>query len=185
VLLTNASKASVWSAVWLPWGGVQTIAGTFTLNERLPGQWFQSETGLHYNWHRHYDPTLGRYTQPDPLGFVDGPSVYGYVHARPLMGVDRDGRRERLPQSKPSTQICGTWCKAIIAGAIIVYEYCFGPKDDPPPPPQSFQEECKLRGKLPQPDGGVACVYACPTTKRQLVKILPAGEQCPETLFSK
>jgi RHS repeat-associated protein len=30
----------------------------------------QLEAGLHYNWHRHYDPSLGRYTQPDPLGFV-------------------------------------------------------------------------------------------------------------------
>ncbi|MEQ1713050.1 MAG: RHS repeat-associated core domain-containing protein, partial [Hyphomicrobium sp.] len=42
-----------------------------TLNARFPGQWFQVESGLHYNWHRHYDPTIGRYTQPDPLVFVD------------------------------------------------------------------------------------------------------------------
>jgi len=70
---------------------VQTITGTVTLNERLPGQWFQSETGLHYNWHRHYDPTLGRYTQPDPLGFVDGPSVYGYAKLSPSMLIDFPG----------------------------------------------------------------------------------------------
>jgi len=58
----------------------------------FPGQWFQIETGLHYNWHRHYDPTIGRYTQPDPLGFVDGPSVYAYAKSNPGGGVDRDGR---------------------------------------------------------------------------------------------
>ena len=56
-----------------------------------PGQWFQIESALHYNWHRHYDPTLGRYTQPDPLGFVDGPSIYGYVKARPQQLVDPEG----------------------------------------------------------------------------------------------
>ena len=66
--------------------------GAATLDARFPGQWFQAETGLHYNWHRSYDPTLGRYTQPDPLGFIDGPSVYGYAMSSPLRHVDQDGR---------------------------------------------------------------------------------------------
>ncbi|MEQ1713397.1 MAG: RHS repeat-associated core domain-containing protein [Hyphomicrobium sp.] len=47
---------------------------------------------MHYNWHRHYDPTIGRYTQPDPLGFVDGPSVYAYARNAPGEFVDPDGR---------------------------------------------------------------------------------------------
>jgi hypothetical protein len=46
--------------------------------------------GLHYNWYRSYD--LGRYTQPDPHGFVDGPSVYGYAGGSPEVYVDNDGR---------------------------------------------------------------------------------------------
>lgn len=51
---------------------MQTIATPATnLNLRFPRQWFQLETGLHYNWHRHYDPTTGRNLQPHPLGFVD------------------------------------------------------------------------------------------------------------------
>ncbi len=49
-------------------------------------------SGLHYNWHRHYDPSLGRYTQPDPLGFVDGPSVYAYAKNGPVRYIDPDGR---------------------------------------------------------------------------------------------
>ena len=92
VRMTTAAKASVWDAVWQPWGGVQAITGSASLDARFPGQWFQAETGLHYNWHRSYDPTLGRYTQPDPLGFVDGPSVFGYVKGSPQGYVDRDGR---------------------------------------------------------------------------------------------
>ncbi len=90
--MTDTAKLDVWSAVWSPWGAAQSITGTATLNARFPGQWFQLEAGLHYNWHRHYDPSLGRYTQPDPLGFVDGPSVYGYVKGAPQSYVDPDGR---------------------------------------------------------------------------------------------
>ncbi len=86
--MTDGTKAVVWNAVWTPWGSPQSITGSATLNARFPGQWFQVEAGLHYNWHRSYDPTLGRYTQPDPLGFVDGPSVYGYAGGSPVVGVD-------------------------------------------------------------------------------------------------
>jgi RHS repeat-associated protein len=92
VKMTSSTKASVWDAIWQPWGGVHSVSGSATLDARFPGQWFQTETGLHYNWHRSYDPTLGRYTQPDPLGFVDGPSVYGYAGGSPHRFVDRDGR---------------------------------------------------------------------------------------------
>ncbi len=92
VRMTTSTKASVWDAVWLPWGGIHAITGSASLDARFPGQWFQLETGLHYNWHRSYDPTIGRYTQPDPLGFVDGPSVYGYAGGSPGMAVDPDGR---------------------------------------------------------------------------------------------
>ena len=61
------------------------------MTARFPGQWFQIEDGLSYNWHRNYDPTLGRYTQADPLGFVDGPGVYGYAGQSTLMRVDSAG----------------------------------------------------------------------------------------------
>ncbi len=55
---------------------------------RFPGQYFLVESGLAYNWHRHYDPTLGRYLQADPLGFIDGPNVYNYVTNAPTMYAD-------------------------------------------------------------------------------------------------
>ena len=91
VRMTNAAKNSVWDASWWPFGAGLTITGPAALDARFPGQWFQLESSLHYNWHRHYDPSLGRYTQPDPLGFVDGPSVYGYVRAQPQSLTDFEG----------------------------------------------------------------------------------------------
>lgn len=93
VMMTDAAKAQVWQAVWKPFGEAQSITGPAALDTRFPGQWFQIESGLHYNWHRHYDPTTGRYTQPDPLGFVDGPGMYGYVGGSTSALVDLDGQR--------------------------------------------------------------------------------------------
>jgi RHS repeat-associated protein len=92
VMLTNAAKATVWSAIYEPFGRVHSVTGTVTQNLGLPGQWFQLEHGLAYNWHRHYDPTTGRYTTADPLGFVDGPSVFAYVGNAPHIGVDPSGQ---------------------------------------------------------------------------------------------
>ena len=61
------------------------------IDARFPGQWFQAESGLHQNWMRDYDPTTGRYIQADPLGLVDGPSVYNYALQNPGRFVDPRG----------------------------------------------------------------------------------------------
>ena len=80
VLMTDASAKQVWSATYAPFGATTALnANPEVMNGRFPGQWFQLETGLAYNWHRHYDPTIGRYIQPDPLVVDDreGPLVRG------------------------------------------------------------------------------------------------------------
>ncbi|WP_305890715.1 putative T7SS-secreted protein [Streptomyces rugosispiralis] len=46
---------------------------------RFPGQYADPETGLHYNYFRHYDPESARYTTPDPLGLVPAPNATSYV----------------------------------------------------------------------------------------------------------
>lgn len=80
----------MWEASFLPFGGAQTSTGT-PIDLRFPGQWFQSESGLHQNWMREYDPTTGRYNQADPLGLADGPSVYGYALQNPGRYIDPTG----------------------------------------------------------------------------------------------
>ncbi|CAM2070397.1 PAAR domain-containing protein [Sulfidibacter corallicola] len=54
---------------------------------RLPGQYFDEETGLHYNRHRYYDPECGRYTQPDPIGLRGGMNPYQYTED-PVREID-------------------------------------------------------------------------------------------------
>ena len=75
-------------------GRGQFITGSAVLDYRFPGQWFQFASGLHYNWHRHYDATTGRYVQPDPLGMPDGPSRWTYAVNSPLMRIDPWGLAE-------------------------------------------------------------------------------------------
>ncbi|WP_430382954.1 putative T7SS-secreted protein [Streptomyces sp. P10-4] len=57
---------------------------------RFPGQYFDPETGLHYNYFRHYDPETGRYLSPDPLGLAPAPNDTAYVH-NPHTWFDRLG----------------------------------------------------------------------------------------------
>ena len=68
VLMTDANAKQVWSAIYAPFGATTALnANPAVMNGRFPRQWFQLETGIAYNWHRHYDPTIGRYIQSDPL----------------------------------------------------------------------------------------------------------------------
>jgi len=65
--------------------------GTFVYNLRYPGQYYDSETGLNYNYFRDYDPQMGRYVESDPIGQNGGVNTYAYVSANPLNGIDPRG----------------------------------------------------------------------------------------------
>jgi RHS repeat-associated protein len=57
----------------------------------LPGQYFDAETGTHYNYFRDYDPAVGRYEQSDPIGLGGGPNTYAFVRSDPLAATDPRG----------------------------------------------------------------------------------------------
>jgi RHS repeat-associated protein len=64
--LTDASGTIVWAADYLPFGKADVTIGTVENNLRFAGQYYDQETGLHYNYWRYYDPSLGRYLRADP-----------------------------------------------------------------------------------------------------------------------
>ncbi|TAL16594.1 hypothetical protein EPN96_08590 [bacterium] len=67
--LTDENGQIVWSASAEAFGKTAVdTASIVTNNLRFPGQYEDAETGLHYNYHRYYDPEMGRYTTEDPLG---------------------------------------------------------------------------------------------------------------------
>jgi RHS repeat-associated protein len=63
----------------------------YSLNLRFPGQYFDAETGLHYNYFRDYEPVTGRYVEPDPIGLRGGPNPFLYAGANSLKFIDPFG----------------------------------------------------------------------------------------------
>jgi RHS repeat-associated protein len=63
----------------------------FDLPLRLPGQRYDAETGLHYNYFRDYDPSLGIYKQSDLIGLRGGLNTYAYGAGNPILYVDPTG----------------------------------------------------------------------------------------------
>ena len=168
IRLTDASKATVWSATWLPWGGAHITSGATAQNLRFPGQYFLIEQGLHYNWRRIYDPTTGRYTQPDPLGFPDGPARYAYAGNMPLMNVDRNGL---------------TWVSTPFGPVYVPDEE---PNDGASCPAQQLPKHGKcffqFFGKI---GGRGVCTYHCPESGRQRVVVIGSlgKEFCPREIL--
>jgi RHS repeat-associated protein len=100
----------VWSAKYSSFGKAAVEVEAVENNLRLPGQYYDQETGLRYNYNRYYDPFLGRYLKADPshffqptnCGFIpyllpyilsDPKELNGYVYAtnKPMILIDPNG----------------------------------------------------------------------------------------------
>jgi RHS repeat-associated protein len=92
----------VWRAEHTLWGRAETARAVLAARRELEGgdgadehdcplrfqnQWWDAESGLHYNLHRHYDPGSGQYLSVDPIGLDGGPRTHAYVHD-PLQWCD-------------------------------------------------------------------------------------------------
>ncbi|WP_185206331.1 DUF4123 domain-containing protein [Sphingomonas sp. NBWT7] len=88
--LTGGDGSIVWEVDADPFGGVRPRVAALAQPLRMPGQYCDDEFGLalHYNRFRFYDPAIGRYISPDPIGIAGGLNLYGYVGNDPVNRAD-------------------------------------------------------------------------------------------------
>ena len=97
VAMTDEQGVKVWSAVYDPFGKATPNEDpdgngqAVTLNVRFAGQYYDSETGLHQNGFRTYDPSTGRYLTSDPIGLWGGLNTYAYAWGNPITIFDSMG----------------------------------------------------------------------------------------------
>lgn len=96
--------------------GVSSIDSQSLINShlRFPGQYYDQETGLYYNWFRYYDPVTGSYTSSDPISLAGGFNTYIYVHQNPIRFSDPNGLAVPLAIS---ACLANPVCAAAVAAA--------------------------------------------------------------------
>ena len=86
--MTDVDGQIVWQATYKAWGEVETLpVSEVEQNLRFQGQYFDDETGLHYNTFRYYDPEVGRFLSQDPIGLLGGKNLYQYT-PNPTQWID-------------------------------------------------------------------------------------------------
>jgi RHS repeat-associated protein len=90
--MTKSDDSIVWSADYKPFGEASiTATDNFTNNLRFPGQYYDTETGLNYNYFRDYNPVIGRYLEADLIGLNGGLNLFIYAENTPQMLIDELG----------------------------------------------------------------------------------------------
>ena len=90
-VITDHNQTIVWQANYEPFGEATITTASIENNLRFPGQYFDSETNLHYNYFRDYDPSTGRYVQSDSIGLAGGINTYVYALNNPVRFTDPTG----------------------------------------------------------------------------------------------
>lgn len=122
-LITDTNNKPVWQWPYSAFGNNKTtgaVAATspangqtalkvskpaIEVNLRFPGQYFDEESNLSYNYLRTYQASQGRYTQPDPIGLGGGLSRFSYARGNPLIASDPMGLADQTDGTRPSSRI--------------------------------------------------------------------------------
>jgi len=145
----------------------------------MAGQYYDTESGLFYNWNRYYNPATGRYISSDPIGLAGGLNTYNYVGQSPVMYTDPEGSQSLpmsvpgLPITIPPVAIPGTsenkqWVGAAgqaigqycdVAGTSLWNILCVMSTDTPKPKTANMCEAVEVDGSSGGDGGGDDCEY--------------------------
>jgi RHS repeat-associated protein len=96
-MLADSTNTIVWEGIYEPFGEAEVNPNSSVVNNfRFPGQYYDQETGFHYNYHRYYDPNNGRYLTPDPIGLAGGINLFSYVLNNSVNKIDPLGLAEYI-----------------------------------------------------------------------------------------
>lgn len=120
---TNSAGTSVWS--WTNDAfGVSAPSGAATINLRMAGQYYDSESSLFYNWNRYYNPVIGRYISSDPIGVAGGLNTFNYANVNPVMYADSDGLVPIIPAIVTFCRLNPKTCADLAVNTIgTIYRY--------------------------------------------------------------
>jgi RHS repeat-associated protein len=96
ILATDKTGSSTWKGASEAFGATRAITLATEMNLRFPGQYWDQETGTHYNYNRDYLPGGGRYLQSDPTGMAGGSNFYIYAENNPTLMMDDFGLQAAL-----------------------------------------------------------------------------------------
>ena len=133
-ILTDSTNTVVWEAVYKPFGEAEVNEHSTVVNNfRFPGQYYDQETGLHYNYHRYYDPSTGRYLRPDPIrNPLMIQNLYLYTDGNPISKTDPFGlitiddqdctekSRKIIPSISSGSPLYGSKFQRLICSDIII-----------------------------------------------------------------
>ena len=114
----NAKGEAVWTAEYEAWGRIRNETVSDGLKANIPfrfqGQYYDEESGLHYNRFRYYDPEIGRFVSQDPIGLRGGMNLFEYA-PNPILWVDPLGLSSF---SCNKLTVCG--CKEILKSENVI-----------------------------------------------------------------
>lgn len=94
-LVTASNGEVLWKGQYDAFGRVEVEVEEMRNPLRFSGQYYDPESTLHFNWHRYYDPSIGRYIVSDPIGLAGGLNSFVYAEANPLAMIDPFGLKAR------------------------------------------------------------------------------------------